>query len=118
MLPSCAGLRRLVCFLCAVALYGRASAQEIEENFYKRLSLEELADIDVTAVARRAEPVSGTAAAVTVLTSEDIRRSGATNIPELFRMIPGMHVARFNTTSWAIFARGFNSTAANKLLVM
>jgi len=99
MLPSCAGLRTTRLFLVRSRALRTASAQEIEENFYKRLSLEELADIDVTAVARRAEPVSGTAAAVTVLTSEDIRRSGATNIPELFRMIPGMHVARSNTTS-------------------
>ena len=118
MLPSCAGVRRLLCLLCAVVVCGQGAAQDTEQNLYKRLSLEELADIDVTAVTRRAEPVGSIAAAVTVLTSEEIRRSGATNVPELLRRVPGLHVAQFNATSWAISARGFNSTAANKLLVL
>lgn len=75
-------------------------------------------DIDVTSVSRREEPLAQTAAAVTVITSEDIRRSGATSIPELLRLVPGLQVARFNAGGWSISARGFNSTAANKLLVL
>src|SRR5437667_428942 len=75
-------------------------------------------DVDVTSVSRKAEPLGQTAAAITLITTEDIRRSGATSIPELLRLVPGLDVARFNPGSWAISARGFNSTAANKLLVL
>ena len=58
------------------------------------------------------------AAAVFVITQEDIRRSGATNIPDLLRMVPGMDVAEINGSTWAISARGFNQQFSNKLLVM
>ncbi|MCP4691466.1 MAG: TonB-dependent receptor, partial [Desulfobacterales bacterium] len=57
-------------------------------------------------------------AAVFVITNEDIRRSGVTNIPDALRMAPGIHVARINASSWAITARGFNRYFSNKLLVM
>ncbi len=111
-------MRGLICLLLLTVAAGRGSAQDLAQNQVKRLSIEELLDIDVTSVRRSAEPIGRTAAAITVLTSEDIRRSGATTLPEVLRLIPGLHVARFNATSWAISARGFNSTAANKLLVM
>src|SRR4029077_3759115 len=47
-----------------------------------------------------------------------IRRSGATTIPEILRIVPGLDVARVNGNVWAISARGSNSQFANKLLVM
>jgi iron complex outermembrane recepter protein len=95
-----------------------AGAQDVSQNELKKLSLEELMDLNVTSVARTADPLARTAAAVTVITAEDIRRSGATNIPEILRLVPGMDVARFGSGSWAISARGFNSTAADKMLVL
>src|SRR5262249_12124840 len=82
------------------------------------LSLEELLDIDVTSLSRRPEPLGQSAAAITVITGEDIRRSGVTSIPEALRLVPGLDVAGCNAGSWAISSRGFNSTAANKLLVL
>src|SRR5436309_10871186 len=95
-----------------------ASGQQDAQNELKKMTLEELMDINVTSVARTADPLSRTAAAVTVITAEDIRRSGATNVPEILRLVPGLNVARFGSGSWAISARGFNSTAADKLLVL
>jgi iron complex outermembrane receptor protein len=82
------------------------------------LSLEELMDIEITSVSKKEERLFETAAAVTVLTNEDIRRSGATSIPEALRMVPGLQVAQINANAWAISSRGFNSEFANKLLVM
>jgi iron complex outermembrane receptor protein len=93
-------------------------AQEIAQSDFKKLTLEELMDVNVTSTSRRAEPLGRAAAAITILTAEDIRRSGAASIPEALRLVPGLQIARFNAGSWAISARGFNSTAANKLLVM
>ncbi|NEV62440.1 TonB-dependent receptor plug domain-containing protein [Thiorhodococcus minor] len=84
----------------------------------KRLSLEELADLEVSIVSRRPERLADSAAAVYVLTAEDIRRSGYTSIPELLRLVPGFAVARIDTAEWAIGTRGFNGRFANKLLVM
>jgi iron complex outermembrane receptor protein len=82
------------------------------------LSLEELMNIEVTLGARKAEKISETAAAVFVITSEDIERSGVTSIPEALRMVPGFDVARLDANKWAISARGFNTLFANKLLVL
>jgi iron complex outermembrane recepter protein len=84
----------------------------------RRLSLEELMNIDVTLTARRAEPLATTPAAVAVLTAEEIRRSGVTTIADAVGLIDGVHAARFNNGTWSITARGFNAVAANKMLVM
>uniref|UniRef100_A0A831XL89 TonB-dependent receptor n=1 Tax=Geobacter metallireducens TaxID=28232 RepID=A0A831XL89_GEOME len=82
------------------------------------LSIEELLNIQVTSVAKREQKLSDAAAAVFVVTREDIRRSGATSIPELLRMVPGLQVARLDANKWAVSARGFNDRFADKLLVL
>jgi iron complex outermembrane receptor protein len=84
----------------------------------KKMSLEELMDIQVTLVSKHPEKLSQAASAVQVITQEDIHRSGAANLPDALRLAPNLQVAQLNSREWAISARGFNSTAANKLLVM
>jgi iron complex outermembrane receptor protein len=81
------------------------------------MSLEELMDVDVSLVSRRSEPASRAPAAVAVLRSEELRRSGVTTLAEALRLVPGMQVARIDANKWAIGARGFNSRFSNKLLV-
>jgi len=81
-------------------------------------SLEDLLDIRVSSVTRTERTLSQTASSVFVITAEDIRRSGATNIAEILRIVPGLDVARINANTWAISARGFNGRFANELLVM
>jgi len=81
-------------------------------------SLEDLMDIEVTSVSKKEERLFQTAAAVYVITQEEIRRSGLTSIPELLRMVPGLQVARIDGSKWAISARGFNGRFSDKLLVM
>lgn len=82
------------------------------------LSLEELMSIEVTSVSKKEESIRDAATAIFVITQEDIRRSGATSIPELLRLVPGMQVGRLNSRFWGISARGFNNTFSNKLLVL
>jgi iron complex outermembrane recepter protein len=82
------------------------------------LSIEELMDLEVTSVSRRPEKLSATASAIQVITSEDIRRSGATTLPEVLRLASNLHVAQVDSSRWAISARGFNNTLANKMLVL
>jgi iron complex outermembrane receptor protein len=81
-------------------------------------SIEDLMNIEVTSVSQKEQKLSRTAAAIFVITPEDIRRSGAMNIPDLLRMVPGMDVGQINGSTWAISARGFNAQFADKLLVM
>jgi iron complex outermembrane receptor protein len=81
-------------------------------------SLEDLMNVEVTSVSKTAEPLSRTAAAIFVITQEDIRRSGANNIPDLLRMVPGMDVAQIDSNTWAISARGLNGQFSNELLVL
>jgi iron complex outermembrane receptor protein len=81
-------------------------------------SLEDLMNIRVTSVSKQEQKVSRTAAAIFVITAEDIRRSGATNIPDLLRMVPGVDVAQINANTWAISVRRFNGRYSNELLVM
>lgn len=84
----------------------------------KRLSIEELMEIDVTSVSRRAERLHEAAAAIVLITQEDLRRSGVTSLPEALRLVNSLHVARQTQRDWAISARGFNITTANKMLVL
>ena len=81
-------------------------------------SIEELLDLEVTSASKKPQRLSQTNAAVFVITQDDIRRSGAQNIPEALRMAPGVQVAQIDSNKWAITVRGFNGRFANKLLVM
>lgn len=84
----------------------------------KKLSLEDLANIEVISVARHPQKLSRTPSAVQVITAEQIRRSGASSIPEALRLADNLDIAQKNSHDWAITARGFNTALANKLLVL
>jgi iron complex outermembrane receptor protein len=105
-------------FPCAPAFASASEERAVDPAALKQLSIEELMQIDVTSVSRRSERLSQAAAAVTVITQEEIRRSGATSLPEVLRLAPSLEVARATQGSWAISARGFNTTTADKLLVL
>jgi iron complex outermembrane receptor protein len=81
-------------------------------------SLEDLLAVEVTSVSKKEESLFRAPSAIAVLTGEDIRRSGATSIPDALRLVPGLHVAAIDGNKWAVTARGFNSHYANKLLVL
>lgn len=82
------------------------------------LNLEELMSVVVTSAAKKSQTLADTAAAVHVISAEDIRRSGATNIPEALRMAPGVQVSAIGHNKWAVSIRGFADRFANKLLVL
>ena len=84
----------------------------------KRLSLEELLDVQVTSVSRRPQPLSEAASAVQVITADDIRRSGAANLPQALRLATNLQVAQVNASQWVVTARGFGNVLSNKLLVL
>ena len=97
-----------------------AAVGQAQEQDLAALDLETLLsmDVTVTSASRRAQAASDAAAAVYVITREDIRRSGATTLPDVLRLAPGVQVARISSRSWAVSARGFNMRFASKLLVM
>ena len=95
-----------------------AAAQTAGTPGLADLSIEELADLTITSVSRRAERLSDAAASAFVITQDDIRRSGATSLPEALRLAPNLQVARIDATQYAISARGFNNAIGNKLLVL
>ncbi|MCQ1550162.1 MAG: TonB-dependent receptor [Candidatus Accumulibacter phosphatis] len=82
------------------------------------MSLEDLLNVEITSAARKSQRLNDVAAAVYVITREDIERSGATSIPEALRLAPGVNVARLANNRWAVSVRGFNSRFSNKLLVL
>ncbi|HWJ36582.1 MAG TPA: TonB-dependent receptor [Steroidobacteraceae bacterium] len=82
------------------------------------LSVEELSNLEITSVSKRAERLSDAPTSVFVITAEDIRRSGATNLPDALRLAPSLQVARASANEYTVSARGFNSSSANKLLVL
>lgn len=95
----------------------QAAAQSVHD--LADLSIEELSQIEVTSVSKRAEPLIQSAAAVYVITGDEIRRSGATSLAEALRLAPNLDVARIDAQNYAISSRGFNSVnASNKLLVL
>ncbi len=89
-----------------------------ESTDFTQFSLEQLKDVVIVSVSKKPEMVSDVAAAVYVITQEDIRRSGVTSIPEALRLAPGVQVARITATGWAINIRGLNDQFAQNLLVM
>lgn len=82
------------------------------------MDLEDLMEIEVTTVSKRAGRIGDSPAAVTVISAEQIRRSGATSLPEVLRGVPGLHVAQIDATHWSVSSRGFSDEFSNKLLVM
>ena len=106
------------------AAFGNAAtaqtlAQVSEEiGALKKLAFEQLLNFEITTVSKRPELLVDAASAVQVITAEEIRRSGAASLPEALRLAPNLHVAQVDSRQWAISARGFNATTANKLLVL
>ena len=84
----------------------------------KQLSLAQLGDVEVTTVSKEPEEVWKTPAAVFVITQDDIRKSGATSIPDVLRLVPGVEVAQVDGDHWSIGIRGFGAVLASKLLVL
>ena len=113
---SIAGRLLATGMLCASILMP-AVAQEKTADLTER-SLEDLMNIRVTSVSKKEQKLSQTASAVFVITQEDIRRSGALNIPDLLRMAPGVNVAQINGGTWAISTRGLDEQYSNELMVM
>ncbi|MCP4408633.1 MAG: TonB-dependent receptor [Gammaproteobacteria bacterium] len=113
----CAALTSLCIFATAAVSPSSANSRP-DPMGLTELSLEELLNIEVTSVSKKSQSLSEAAAAVFVITQDDIRRSGATNIPEALRMAPGVQVARLDSNKWAVSVRGFNGYFANKLLVL
>ena len=82
------------------------------------MPIEDLLNVEVTSVSKTQQKLSETASAIYVITQDEIQRSGATNIPDLLRMVPGLDVGQINANTWAISARGFNGRYANNLMVL
>jgi iron complex outermembrane receptor protein len=84
----------------------------------KRLSLDDLINVEVTSVSRHSEALFDAPASIYVIGSADIRRSGAVTLPEVLRLAPNLQVSRVDPTQHSISARGFNNNVGNKLLVL
>ncbi|RXK53398.1 TonB-dependent receptor [Oleiharenicola lentus] len=117
--PAVARLSVWSAIILGVLLTGGMTAQTTPPSAVgglQELSFEELAGITVTTVSKREERYFNAAAAVHVITGEDIRRSGALMLPDALRLAPGVEVGAINSRSYAVAMRGFNGTASNKLL--
>ena len=110
------GRALLITALIAVLVVGALAQNNVVD--VTTMSVEDLMNMQVTSVSKRTQKVADAAAAIYVITQEDIHRSGATNIPEALRLVPGIQVARIDENKWAISSRGFNGRFANKLLVL
>jgi len=104
----------LFCALMSQSLF----AQQERPSELANLDLKALMNLEITSVSRRAEPLSGAAASIFVITGDEIRRSGATNLPEALRLAPNLDVVQVNASGYTISARGLINSAANKLLVL
>ena len=109
-------VRRTAC-LGGMILGLALPAAQAADSFFD-LDLEEVLNLEITSVSKKPQTVSQAAAAVFVITADDIRRSGAKSIPEVLRMAPGLQVAQISANTWAVGSRGLNGRFANKLLVL
>jgi iron complex outermembrane receptor protein len=108
--------RALGVVLTGALLSVSISAQDFPD--VTAISLEDLMNLKVTSVSKRSQKLADAAAAIFVITQDDIRRSGARTVPEALRLVPGLEVARIDENKWAIASRGFNGRFTNKLLVL
>src|SRR5438105_6271021 len=99
-------------------LVAQSAGQESSPKNLAEMDIEDLMNIQITSVSKKAQRLSAVAAAVFVITQEDIRRSGLHSLPEILRLAPGVQVAQIDSGSWAISIRGFNDEFSNKLLVL
>ena len=106
----------IVCFTTPASSQQPDTTTQAES--LKTLSIEQLLNVEVTSVSRRPEPLARAPSAIQVITQQDIRRSGASSLPEALRLATNLEVAQVDSRQWAISARGLNSTTANKLLVL
>jgi len=83
-----------------------------------KVRIEDLMNLEVTSVSKKEQKLWHAAAAVFVITQEDIRRSGAKSIPDLLRMVPGVDVAQLDANIWVISIRGFADRFSDKALVL
>ena len=113
-MPHSAALLALLALLAA----SPAIAGESDTGDLADLSLEQLSNVEITSVSRRSERLSDAPASIFVISNDDIRRSGATSLPEALRLAPNLEVARVSASTYAISARGFNNSLGNKLLVL
>ena len=90
----------------------------ISDPEFDEILSKDISALTVTSVAKRSQQLKDTAAAIYVITQEEIRRAGIYSIPEALRLVPGVQVAKVSTNRWAVSARGFNSALNNKLLVL
>jgi iron complex outermembrane receptor protein len=102
----------VVLTLSAVPAYAQTPATVADA------SLEDLLAVEVTSVSKNEEALFRAPSAIAVITGEDIRRAGATSVPEALRLVPGVQVATIDGGKWAVTARGFNTLYSNKLLVL
>jgi iron complex outermembrane receptor protein len=109
---------RLAAVLSSALAIGHGGTGVAQDMALADLSLEELAEVRVTSVSRQSERAVDAPASIYVITQNDIRRSGATSLPEALRLAPNLQIARVDSVQYAISARGFNNAIGNKLLVM
>jgi iron complex outermembrane receptor protein len=112
------GLTRLLAAVLLVATGSATGAESDNSDSLTALSIEDLMDIEVSLVSRKAEKRADVPAAIYVITREDIERSPALSVPELLRNVPGVNVARIDASKWSITIRGFSGQLANKLQVL
>jgi iron complex outermembrane receptor protein len=106
-------LQQVVVLCCSVGvLYGQGLDEMMD------MSLEDLMQVEVFSAAKKEQDLFEVSAAISVITREDIRRSGKTTIPELLRLVPGVQVGRIDANKWGVTIRGFNDRFSNKLLVL
>src|SRR5690242_18988122 len=124
---SCLSRRRAICALALPFLFllvrsAKAATAQTQStgdvSNLKTLSLAQLGNVNVTSVSKEPVAMQRTPAAIYVLTQDDIRRSGATSIPELLRTVPGVEVARIDSDHWSIGIRGFGSEFSKSVLVL
>ncbi|MBI1905990.1 MAG: TonB-dependent receptor [Rhodocyclales bacterium] len=109
---------RLVSFACLLSVASGGARAADQAPDLSALDLEALMKVEVSSVSRKSQLMSDVAAAVYVISHNDIKRSGATSIPEILRLAPGLQVARVGASAWAVSARGFNWRYSDKLLVL
>ncbi|HVZ79534.1 MAG TPA: TonB-dependent receptor [bacterium] len=118
LLPWIFGALALLLFVQTTPLGAQTLEDGSSPTDYKKMSLEDLMNMDVTSVEKQAVPYGRAPAAIVVVTGDEIHRSGVSSIPEALRLADNLEVAQLSSSGWNISARGFNASVGNKILAL
>lgn len=103
----------LAASLSVGALHAEPAGDELLD-----LELTQLLELPVAVASRSQQRTADATAAVYVIDREALRRSGVQRLPDALRLVPGLHVGKWDANKWAVASRNAMSRFTSTMLLL